>query len=132
MMNVTTRLAVRIRFLPDYPFNWSDSSPQKSRQSLTVEDYLPSANESLQLEERATRYMMGFLVETFACLEDLQPFVPAMEPLHQPQKSEVVPMKLLFRDEKYKSEMIQILSQLIRDANLSEDPQVLTKLPLNS
>ena len=58
MMNVTTRLAVRIRFLPDYPFNWSDTSPQKSRQSLTVEDYLPSASESQQLEERATRYMM--------------------------------------------------------------------------
>ena len=126
MMNVTTRLAVRIRFLPEFPFSWSDTSPQKSRQSLTIEDYLPSASESQQLEERATRYMMGFLVETFACLQDLQSFVPVMEPLHQPQKSQVVPMKLLFRDEKYKSETIQILSQLIQDANLSGEAQVLT------
>ena len=124
MMNVTTRLAVRIRFLPEFPFDWSDTSPQKSRQSLTVEDYLPNASESHQLEERATRYMMGFLVEAFTCLEDLRPFVPPMESLHQPQKSQVIPMKLLFRDEKYKSETIQILSQLIRDANLSGDPEV--------
>ena len=123
MMNVTTRLAVRIRFLPEFPFSWSDTSPQKSRQSLTIEDYLPSASESQQLEERATHSMMGFLVETFACLQDLQSFVPVMEPLHQPQ---VVPMKLLFRDEKYKSEIIQILSQLIQDANLSGEAQVLT------
>ena len=125
-MNVTTRLAVRIRFLPDFPFSWSDTSPQKSHHSLTVEDYLPNASESQQLEEHATCYMMGFLVETFTCLQDLQPFVPAMESLHQPQKSQVIPMKLLFRDEKYKSETIQILSQLLRDANLSGDPQVLT------
>ena len=131
MMNVTTRLAVRIRFLPDFPFSWSDTSPQKSRQSLTVEDYLPNVSESHQLEERATRYMMGFLVKAFTCLQDLQPFVPAIESLHQPQKSQVIPMKLLFRDEKYKSETIQILSQLIRDADLSGDPQVLTIMPLN-
>ena len=131
MMNVTTRLAVRIRFLPDFPFSWSDTSPQKSRQSLTVEDYLPNASESHQLEERATCYMMRFLVEAFTCLQDLQSFVPAIESLHQPQKSQVIPMKLLFRDEKYKSETIQILSQLIRDADLSGDPQVLTIMPLN-
>ena len=131
MMNVTTRLAVRIRFLPDFPFSWSDTSPQKSRQSLTVEDYLPNASESHQLEELATRYMMGFLVEALTCLQDLQPFVPAIESLHQPQKSQVTPMKLLFRDKKYKSDTIQILSQLIRDADLSGDPQVLTIIPLN-
>jgi hypothetical protein len=124
MMNVTTRLAVRIRYLPEFPFVWSDTSPQKSHQSLTVEDYLPNASESQQLEERATRYMMGFLVEAFACLKNLQPFVPPMESLHQPEKSQVIPMKLLFRDEKYKSETIQILAQLIRDANLSGDPEV--------
>ena len=83
------------------------------------------------LEERATRYMMGFLVEALICLQDLQPFVPAIESLHQPQKSQVIPIKLLFRDEKYKSETIRILSQLIRDADLSGDPQVLTIMPLN-
>ena len=67
---------------------------------------------------------MGFLVEAFTCLEYLRPFVPAMESLHQLQKSQVIPMKLLFRDEKYKSETIQMLSRLIKDANLSGDPEV--------
>jgi hypothetical protein len=42
--------------------------------------------------------MMGFLVEAFACLKDLQPFVPRMESLHQPEKSQVIPMKILFTD----------------------------------
>ena len=60
-------------------------------------------------------YVMGFLVEAFPCLKDLKPFVPTPKPLHPPDKSEVVPMKLFFRDEKYKSETIEILLQLIRD-----------------
>ena len=122
MMNVTTRLAVRICHLPDFPFSWSDTTPQRSQQSLTIEDYLPNEKESSELE--STMYVMGFLVEAFPCLKDLKPFVPTPKPLHPPDKSEVVPMKLLFRDEKYKSETIEILSQLIRDANLSGEPQV--------
>lgn len=45
-------------------------------------------------------------------------FVPEIEPIHPAQKSEVVPMKVLFKDEKLKSETIDILSQLMSDANL--------------
>lgn len=51
-------------------------------------------------------------------------FVPADEHIHPVQKSEVVPMKLLLKDEKYKSETIDILTQLYSDANLSGDHQV--------
>ena len=46
--------------------------------------------------------MMGFLVTSFTSLSDLAEFVPAVEPLHPVEKSEVVPMKLLMKDEKYK------------------------------
>lgn len=131
MLNVTSRLAVKITNLPDFPFSWSDSTPQHSRQSVTVEDFLPSEVESSALEHRAVQFMMEFLVEAFSSLHDLKRFVLANTPLHPPQTSHVVPMKLLFRDEKYKSETIEILSQLIHDANLSGDPQVRLNCYLN-
>ena len=57
-------------------------------------------------------------------MSDLAKLVPAPEHLHPITKSEVVPMKMLFYDEKYKSETIKILSKLACDANLSGDPQV--------
>lgn len=120
MMNVTARLAVNIRFLPDFPFDWSDTLPQRSRQSITVDDFFPSKDQSQKLEQRATQYLMEFLVDTFADLADLRKFVPQIEPIHPVQKSEVVPMKVLFKDEKLKSETIDILSKLMSDANLDE------------
>ena len=46
MMNITARLAVSIRFLPDFPFDWSDTKPQRARQSLTIDDFFPSKEES--------------------------------------------------------------------------------------
>ena len=36
----------------------------------------------------------------------------------------MVPQKVLFKDEKHTQETIDILSQLIEDANLNGDPQV--------
>lgn len=117
-MNLTARLAVKTRFLPDFPFDWSDTQPQRSRQSLTIDDFFPDKEESQKLQQRATHFLMGFLVDTFADLAHLQMFVPEIEPIHPAQKSEVVPMKVLFKDEKLKSETIDILSQLMSDANL--------------
>ena len=38
MSNLTTRLAINIRYLPDFDFNWSDCTPQKPRSSLTIDD----------------------------------------------------------------------------------------------
>jgi hypothetical protein len=61
---------------------------------------------------------MTFLVGTFSCLQHLAKLV----------QSEVVPMKILFRDEKCKAETIAILSQLLKDAGLSGDQKVTTKL----
>ena len=69
--------------------------------------------------------MMGFLVKTFACFKDLAEFVPKPKTAHPAMKSEIVPMKILFKDEKYKSETIDILSHLMSDANLSGNHQVI-------
>ena len=66
--------------------------------------------------------MMGFLVETFACFKDLAEFVPKPKTVHPAM---IVPMKILFKDEKYKSETIDILSHLMSDANLSGNHQVI-------
>lgn len=126
MLNVTSRLAIRIRYLPDFDFDWADTTPQRLRESLTIDDFLPSEEDAQVLKQRAISYMMGFLVETFSSLSDLAKFVPSPEHLHAVTKSEVVPMKMLFYDEKYKSETIKILSQLISDASLTGAPQVQT------
>ena len=124
MMNVTARLAVNIRYLPNFPFDWSDAQHQRSHQSLTVDDFLPSKDDAQQLQQRTTHYLMEFLVELFSDLAHLQKFVPPSQPLHPPMKSEVVPMKILFKDEKLKSNTIDILSQLLTDADLDGKPQV--------
>ena len=81
MMNIT---AVSIRFLPDFPF---DTQLQRGRQSLTIDDFFPRKDESQQLEERATHYLMEFLVDTFADLAHLRKFIPQTQPIHPVQKS---------------------------------------------
>ena len=125
MLNVTGRLAVRLRNLPDWEIDWSDSSPQRSRQSLGIEDILPTEEDALELKSRATRYMMNFLVTEFPDLAGLRQYVPARVSLHPVHKSEVVPMKVLYKDEKYTSETIDILSQLATDADLCGESQVM-------
>ena len=124
MMNVTARLATKIRYLPDFPFEWTDTQPQLSRQSITVDLYLPDKEDATRLQEHGVHYLMEFLVEHFTDLAHMKEYIPPVEPLHPPQKSEVVPMKLLFKDEKLKTDTIDILSQLITDANLDGTPQV--------
>ena len=63
MMNVTARLATRIRYMPDFPFDWSDS--QRQCQSLTADDYLPSTEDASAIEESGVQYLMGFLADNF-------------------------------------------------------------------
>jgi hypothetical protein len=121
MLNITSRLAIRIRNLPSWEFDWSDTTPQRSRTSLTVVDFLMSEADAA---ERAVRYMMRFMVSAFSTFSDLKPFVTDETPLHPVVKTEVVPMKVLFRDEKYVSETIEILTDIAKDAQLSGQPQV--------
>ena len=124
MMNVTSRLAIRIKNLPDFDFSWSDKTPQRPRESITFKDVSLSESDARAIRQRAVRFLMGFLVKAFPSLHDLEEFVPEHEHIHPIKKSEVVPMKLLLKDEKYKSETIDILTQLYNDANLSGDHQV--------
>ena len=123
-MNVTSRLAVTIRYLPDFNFSWSDTTPQRSRDSITIEDICPSESDAAILKEHAIQYLMGFLVKMFSSLHDLEKFIPVVNTIHPVQKSDVAPMKLLLKDEKYKSETIDILTQIYEDGDLSGDQQV--------
>ena len=124
MTNFTSRLAIKTRYLPDFEFDWSDVTPQRARSSLTIDDFLPSERDCAILKERAVHYMMTFLAEIFPSLQHLAKLIPTQEPLHPVLKSEVVPMKILFKDEKYKSETIDILSLLLDDAGLCGNQQV--------
>ena len=123
MLNITARLAVNIRHLPDEQIDWSDDKPQRSMESLTISDFMLSESDAEEMSARATRYMMRFLVSNFS---DLKKFVPDEAPLHPVVKTEVIPMKILFRDEKYISDTIEILSKLVEDAKLCGEPQVST------
>ena len=124
MLNITSRLAIRLRYLPEWEFDWSDMQPQRSRESLTISDFLPDEHDAAELRTRAIQYIMCFLVQTFNGLHDLAQFVPEQQSLHPTVKSEVVPMKVLFKDEKYTAETIDILTQLVEDGNLQGSCQV--------
>ncbi len=65
MLNLTARLAVSIRYLPDWDVDWLDSQPQRSRQSLTISHFLPTEEDVQELQARAVQYMMKFLVAEF-------------------------------------------------------------------
>ena len=69
--------------------------------------------------------MMEFLVKEFKSLNDLSALVPKRTSPHPVLKARVAPMKIiLFKDEKYKAETIDILSQLSEDACVTGAPQV--------
>ena len=94
MLNMTARLAVEIRNLPDWDVDWDDTSPQRDPATLTISDILPSEADGIELQKRAVRLVMHVLVEEFPSLADLNPVLP---PSDSPAmgKSNVVPMKIL-------------------------------------
>ena len=122
---------MNIRYTPDDQFDWSDDKPQRSMDSLTVADFMLSKSDAEEMSTRATRYMMGSLVANFSTFSDLKEFVPDETPLHPVVKTEVIPMKILFRDEKYISENDRD-TKLLENAKLCGDPQVNTILKTTS
>ena len=124
MLNLTARITVQMQNLPDWDVDWTDSRPQKNWSTLTCSDFLPDETDASELHKRAILYMMEVLVTEFNSLSDLKDLVPPRQSPHPIKKSLVVPMKVLFRDEKCKSETIEILSDLMKDATLTGDPQV--------
>ena len=123
MLNLTARLAISIRTLPEWDVDWSDTSPQRHPQTLTISDILPSCEDAAELEKHAVDFIKKFLVAEFSDLKHFQAELVQDEG-HPTEKSVVVPMKILFKDEKYKAQTIDILSQLIADAQLPGNPEV--------
>ena len=124
MLNITSRLAVSLRHFPEWNIDWADTKPQKNQESLSVEDFLPDEADARELKERAVLFMMRFLVKEISALSDLKDLVPSESPLHPVQKTEAIPMCVLFKDEKCTSETVEILAQHMIDASLTGQPQV--------
>ena len=127
MMNMTSRLAVKIKNVPSGSVNWSDKTPQGSRSCLKAEDIIPNEDDGEVMRKRATAYIMRFMVGTFKALSHLENQVPKQHSPHPVSKSQVAPMKILDVDEKYTQCNLDILDQLKRDAELCGDHQVLNK-----
>lgn len=124
MLNVTARLAVSINNLPDWTVNWDDAAPQQPRSSLTIDHFLLSVEDATALNDSAVQYTMEFLVREFASLKDLKCHIPARKGPHPVRTPKVAPMQILFKDEKYKAETIEIVRQLMDDATLSGKAEV--------
>ena len=124
MLNVTARLAVKIQNLPDWDVDWNDSTPQQPRSNLTCEHFLPSIDDTDALHKAAVQYVMEVLVQEFDSLAHLKPLVPCRQSPHPVKLPTVAPMSILFKDEKYKAETVDIIRELMVDARLSGDPQV--------
>ena len=125
MLNLTARLAINIQNLPDWEVDWTDTTPQRNPDTLSISDILPSAADGEEIRKRAITYIIQFLVTEFESLKCLQALVPSQSSLHPVAKSTVIPMKMLFKDEKYKAVTIDILNKLMDDAELTGKPEVL-------
>ena len=85
-----------------------------------MKDFLPCEADARELKKRAVLFMMRFLVKEISSLSDLMDLVPPESPM---QKTETIPMCVLFKDKKCTSETMDILAPLI-DANLNGQHQV--------
>ena len=124
MKNTTSRLAVRIQNYPPFPFQWNDATPQKSRGDLDEKDIVASDEVGVVLRSHMLTFMKTFMVQELISLSDLAQFIPSSPPLPA-NKSEILPLKLLFRDEKYIDENIQILLQYMKETSSEGSPQVI-------
>ena len=122
MENTTSRLAVRIKKYPPFNFEWNDMTPQKSRGDLNESDVLASEEDGVRLRSHMLKFMMSFMVKQLISLSDLAKFITSQNP-PPVEKSEIIPLKMLFRDEKFIDENIQML-QYMKDAASEGTPQV--------
>ena len=89
---------------------------------MTVDDVLPSEADGDLLFQRAVKYVKHFLVHHFSSLKHLKlGFDKHVSPT---EKSTIVPMPLLNRDEKYTDETIHILHDYVQDCGFAGDFQV--------
>ena len=114
---------MEVKHLPPWEVDWTDASPQRDTATVTISDILPSERDGLVLESRAVDFIMQFLVTEFRSLNHLKSLLPHKED-QDTCRSNVVPMKLLFLDEKYKAETTEILTQIASDAKPTGKPEV--------
>ena len=69
MLNVTSRLAVKVKYLPSWEVNWSYATPQKSRSELAIDDLIPNGEEMFG---RAVQYVMRLMVTHYKAFSHLQ------------------------------------------------------------
>ena len=111
--------------MPEWEVDWDDTKPQKPRRELQLHDILPSEADGEEFHRRAVHFVMQLLVTEFDSISNLSRYLPPETPVFPAAKTNVVPMQLLFRDEKYTSENVEILRETAKDANLQGSPQVL-------
>ena len=87
MLNLTSRIAVRVQNLPDWPINWNDTKPQKSHSSPTCSDFLPDDKDTAEFHKRAVQLIMEVLIENFPSLSDMQMHLPCRESPHAVKKT---------------------------------------------
>jgi len=121
MLNATSRLAVRIQHSPDWEVDWEDTKPKKSRRELKLHDILPSEADGEEFHRRAVHFVMQLFVTEFDSRKRVSPEKQAFPPT----RTDVARMRILFRDEKYTSENVEILKETAKDANLHGNPQVI-------
>lgn len=61
MMSPTSRLAVCIRYLPDWEFDWTDKKLQRIRESLNITDFLPTEQDFEELKKKSSELYCWFL-----------------------------------------------------------------------
>lgn len=81
MLNVTSRLAVRIKHVPE-DISWADTACQRTRSSLSVSDILPGSGEGKVFYNRAVLTVMEILVSEFKSLQGLKQLVPSRTSPH--------------------------------------------------
>ena len=60
MLNMTARLAIEIRNLPDWEIDWDDTTPQRDPATLTISDLLPGEADGVELRREQFTTLCAF------------------------------------------------------------------------
>ena len=78
----------------------------------------------MALYEHMVKYVCAFIASEFGDLSELCVFIDDLNTGPRVKLSVVIPMNVLFHDEKYTDENILILQKLAKDAKMTGIPQV--------
>ena len=83
MINMTSRLAVKIKNIPLGGINWSDNTPQRSRSSLKAEDIIPNEEDGDTTSNRIHHEILGQQFQSFEPLSESSTQAPFSSPNQQ-------------------------------------------------